>query len=196
MANKLHSGKVGPWLRPTEQCLLRRFFQALFQPPRLPDPPRSRLRFPIPFFPPFLSPLSFSPPPSLPPPFLRFLIPHPCFTGALRERRINNDGKSRAPFAIVHRFFRVDTRTSLPVDNSPSRKEKCCETTTFIVRRNLSFIPLISEYSSALPWNLYEYRCDSTCDFSDLLLREISEEKGIRRGIRARKARRLLEGGI
>lgn len=66
MANKLHSGKVGPWLRPTEQCLLRRFFQALFQPPRLPDPPRSRLRFPIPFFPPFLSPLSFSPPPSLP----------------------------------------------------------------------------------------------------------------------------------
>lgn len=172
MANKLHSGKVGPWLRPTEQCLLRRFFQALFQPPRLPDPPRSRLRFPIPFFPPLsLSPFFLSTTFSPRLPFSAFLFP----IRALRERRINNDGgKSRAPFAIVHRFFRVDTRTSLPVDNSPSRKGKRCETTTFIVRRNLSFIPLISEYSSALPWNLYEYRCDSTCDFSDLLLREIS----------------------
>lgn len=150
--------------------------------------------FPYSFFPPLsLSPFFLSTTFSPRLPFSAFLFP----IRALRERRINNDGgKSRAPFAIVHRFFRVDTRTSLPVDNSPSRKGKRCETTTFIVRRNLSFIPLISEYSSALPWNLCEYRCDSTCDFSDLLLREISEEKGIRRGIRARKARRLLEGGI
>lgn len=76
MANKLHSGKVGPWLRPTEQCLLLRFFQALFL-PRLPDPPRSRLRFPILFFflstapPSLLSPLSYSP--------SALLVP--CFTG-------------------------------------------------------------------------------------------------------------------
>lgn len=196
MANKLHSGKVGPWLRPTEQCLLRRFFQALFQPPRLPDPPRSRLRFPIPFFPPFLSPLSFSPPPSLPPPFLRFLIPHPCFTGALRERRINNDGKSRAPFAIVHRFFRVDTRTSLPVD-LPRGKRNVARpppssfegiSPLFLLSPNIRLLSRgISTSIDAIPLAIFPI---SFCE------RSRAEEKGIRRGIRARKARRLLEGGI
>lgn len=110
MANKLHSGKVGPRLRPTEQCLLRRFFQALFQPPRLPDPPR---RVSVSLFL-FFSPLS------LPGPFLRFLIPHPraplpsprALGGRAKDRRSGRGEKvgSLADFSAstrVHRYLSI-----------------------------------------------------------------------------------------
>lgn len=110
MANKLHSGKVGPRLRPTEQCLLRRFFQALFQPPCLPDPPR---RVSVSLFL-FFSPLS------LPGPFLRFLIPHPraplpsprALGGRAKDRRSGRGEKvgSLADFSAstrVHRYLSI-----------------------------------------------------------------------------------------